>query len=519
MGQMIQISKDTSTQKALKLLNDSNKHLFITGNAGTGKSTLLEYWRAKTSQKIAVLAPTGVAALNVKGQTIHSFFGFRPDITVQKVHRFYRKKDKKGLFKKLDSIVIDEISMVRADLLDCIDAFLRMHGNDQNQPFGGIRMVFIGDLHQLPPVVTNREKDIFSTYYKTPYFFSANVFEELDLEFVELTKIHRQSDETFINILSAIRNNTLEENHLDTLNARFDPQFETPSNQFFITLTTTNKTAQKINEYHLSKLFNERFIYPGKADGKFDEKALPTHPTLELKVGAQIMMVANDKEGRWVNGSLGKITGIKTASKEDESDKIIVDLENGVEVSVEPHTWEMYRMDYNPATDKLQTQVVGTYTQYPLSLAWAITIHKSQGKTFENVIIDFGWGTFAHGQAYVALSRCTSLPGVVLTKPFAKEFIITDPHIHTFLTTFKYLTNSEMNQESKHDAIFAIIHKAIADETILSFIDQDKTHRTIKPLELDTQTLSLTGHCYVADEILEFSLDSIRQLRELAGIN
>lgn len=509
---------DEITTQALSDLEKSTKHIFLTGNAGTGKSTLLEYWRENTKQTIAVLAPTGVAALNVKGQTIHSFFGFRPDVTVEKIHRFYRKKDKKGLFKKLDTIVIDEVSMVRADLLDCIDQLLRMHGKNQNEPFGGIRMVFIGDLHQLPPVVTANEKNIFTEYYKTPYFFSANVFEDLDLHFIELQKIYRQNDEEFISILAAMRENTVSDSQLDSLNARYDPQFETPSNRFFITLTTTNKTAQKINEYHLNKLFNERFTFTGKADGKFETKYLPTSETLELKVGAQIMMVANDKRGRWVNGSLGKISGV-VHSKNQESDTIIVELESGVEVSVEPHTWEMFKLDYNPANDKLQTQTVGSYTQYPLTLAWAITIHKSQGKTFDNVIIDFGWGTFAHGQAYVALSRCTSLQGIVLTKPFDQKFIIIDQHIHTFLTTFKYLTGSRQTEDSQFEAIFNIIKKAIEDENILAFIDSSNTKRTVKPIELDIENKLLVGHCYTANEILEFNISEISGLRELAGIS
>jgi len=276
---------DKTTSEALELLENSKDHIFLTGNAGTGKSTLLEYWRNKTKKSVAVLAPTGVAALNVKGQTIHSFFGFRPDITVEKIHRFYRKKGKQGLYKKIDSIIIDEISMVRADLLDCIDQFLRMHGKNENEAFGGIRMVFIGDLHQLPPVVTNKETDIFKNFYKTPYFFSSSVFEELDLKFIELKKIYRQNDEKFIEILSSMRENDVSELQLDQLNSRFDPQFETPSNKFFITLTTTNKTAQKINEYHLARLFNERYRYEGSSNGNFEAKYLPTAPTLELKTG------------------------------------------------------------------------------------------------------------------------------------------------------------------------------------------------------------------------------------------
>ena len=508
---------DSIAQQALSELENSRNHIFLTGNAGTGKSTLLEYWRSQTKKAVVVLAPTGVAALNVKGQTIHSFFGFRPDITVEKINRFYKKKGKQGLFKKIDTIIIDEISMVRADLLDCIDQFLRMHAKDQNEPFGGIRMVFIGDLHQLPPVVTNSEKDIFQNYYKTPYFFSANVFSELEIQFIELTKIHRQNDAEFIEILGAMRQNQVSEKQLEKLNTRFDPQFETPSNRFFITLTTTNKTAQKINEYHLAKLFNERYSYSGKAEGSFEPKYLPTTPTLEIKVGAQIMMVANDKKGRWVNGSLGKITKV-LAGKKGESDTVIVELEDGTEVPVEPYTWEMFKMEYNPATDRLQTQVVGSYTQYPLALAWAITIHKSQGKTFNNVIIDFGWGTFAHGQAYVALSRCTNLEGIVLTKPFANNFIIIDPHIHTFLTTFKYSAQVDQDSDSQKEAIFILLQKAIENKNIVSFTNQN-SKEIVTPYELDINKQLLIGLCHTKNEILEFSTQTISELRELVGIS
>lgn len=508
--------------QALKILENSPNHIFITGNAGTGKSTLLEKWRAQTKQKIAVLAPTGVAALNVKGQTIHSFFGFRPDVTVQKIQRFYRNKGKKGLFKKLDTIVIDEISMVRADLLDCIDQFLRMHGKTDIEPFGGIRMVFIGDLHQLPPVVKDSEKKIFETVYKTPYFFSSRVFEELELEFIELTKIYRQSDTNFIELLSAIRANDISEKHLELLNSRFDPQFETPANSFFITLTTTNKTANKINEYHLAKLFNERFTFSGNTTGKFDSAALPTPETLELKIGAQIMMVANDKQGRWVNGTLGKIIGILPPnSKQNKSEEyaIQIELEDKSVVAVLPHTWELFDLKYNPASDKLQTDTSGTYTQYPLTLAWAITIHKSQGKTFDNVIIDFGWGTFAHGQAYVALSRATSLQGIVLTKSFEESFIITDPKINTFLQTFKYLSKSEIGESDAVLALSALITSAIEDQLLLRFQDENQTFRTIKPLEFLDQERKIVGHCYTENEVLEFSLSNISNLKQLSNIS
>lgn len=513
------IDFDENFQKVFEELENGNKHIFLTGNAGTGKSTLLEYWRDKTKKNIAVLAPTGVAALNVKGQTIHSFFGFRPDITIQKIRQFYRNKGKKGLFKKLDSIVIDEISMVRADLLDCIDAFLRMHGKNHNLAFGGIKMIFIGDLHQLPPVVMNNEKDIFSGYYKTPYFFSSIVFDNLEIEFIELKKIYRQTDEKFIEILASIRNNNINNEQLSLLNSRVDEQFETPSNKFFITLTTTNNKTQAINDYHLSKLSGQKFTYEGKGIGKFDVKALPTNSKLEFKVNSQIMMVANDKEGRWVNGSLGKIVKINS-DKKDGPDVVVVELENGYEVEVIPYTWEMFRVEYNPAKDQLQTESVGSYKQYPITLAWAITIHKSQGKTFDNVIIDFGWGTFAHGQAYVALSRCTNLNGIVLTKEFEKAHIITDEKVKIFLSRFEYLAGSEKNSNSQTDDIIAeIIEKAIEDKSLLKFVDQNNQQRTVSPDLVLKDSNEFTAYCFTLDKVETFKFADIKDLKVIKDIS
>lgn len=513
---MYSFTQDSTSKTALQLLNESSKHLFITGNAGTGKSTLLEYWRSQ-KQNIAVVAPTGVAALNVKGQTIHSFFGFRPDVTVDKVERFYRNKGKNGLYKKLEAIVIDEISMVRADLLDCIDAFLRLHGRDSYAPFGGVRIIFIGDLYQLPPIVTDQEKNHFSSYYKTPYFFSASVFSQLEIEYVELQKIYRQTDREFIEILNAIRNNTLTQEQLDRINARHDPQFETPSNRFFITLTTTNQKAQAINQHHLNNLFNERHTYSGIQSGVFDTKALPTMPNLELKVGAQVMMVANDKEGRFVNGSLGKITAIERDGK--TNDKIFVEFESGEEISVEPYTWEMFKVEYNPATDKLQTQVTGTFKQYPLTLAWAITIHKSQGKTFDNVIIDFGWGTFAHGQAYVALSRCTTLKGIVLTTQFEKEFIITDPTIKKFLSTFTYLKDDGVSQATHDEATVLLLEQAIESRSLVRFTHSQTGVRIIQPQQVIETELSFEGICQSSGKNERFQLNTISQLKILSDIS
>ncbi|MCA9369192.1 MAG: AAA family ATPase [Pseudomonadales bacterium] len=509
---------DAALLPVLERLESAKNHIFLTGYAGTGKSTLLDFFRQKTKKKVAFLAPTGVAALTIHGQTIHSFFGFRPDVTVDKVKRFYRKKDKKGLFKKLDVVVIDEISMVRADLLDCIDEMLRLHGRDVNEPFGGVRMVFIGDLHQLPPVVKKEEEGIFKTVYKSPYFFSAHVFDQLRFEFIELEKIYRQSDESFIEILQAIRNNQLEERHVERLNARFDPQFETPSNKFFIHLTTTNRKAQMINDYHLNRLFSERFTYESESSGTLSGRVSPAPQKLEVKVGAQVMMVANDRDGRWVNGSLGKVDGVKAVGA-GEDDVLLVELDTGEEVEVTPYTWEMFKIEYNPASDRLQTEVTGTYRQYPLTLAWAITIHKSQGKTFDHVIIDFDRGTFAHGQAYVALSRARSLEGIVLTTPFQAEFVLSDTTIHSFLSKFKYISEAEVDDTETLEAIGQLVSQAQSEGLLVTFLDKDAFRHVVEPLKYSVETGKLSVSSYTSGTQEVFDVLTLSEFRVLTDIS
>lgn len=513
-------SIDPALLQVADTLEHAQKHIFLTGNAGTGKSTLLTSFRQKTKKSIAFLAPTGVAALNIQGQTIHSFFGFRPDVTVDKVRRFYRNKGKNGLFKKLDVLVIDEISMVRADLLDCIDVMLRLHGKDSHAPFGGIRMVFIGDLHQLPPVVKKEEEHIFSSVYKSPYFFSAHVFTDLEFQYIELEKMYRQTDEDFINILQAVRTNTLTESDVERLNARYDPQFETPSNHYFIHLTTTNKKAQMINEYHLNKLFNERFIYEATSTGTLSGRVAPAAEKLEVKVGAQIMMVANDRDGRWVNGSLGKIVGVKGGDRsKDEDDVLLVELDTGVQVEVEPYTWEMFKVEYNPALDSLQTEVTGSFRQYPLTLAWAITIHKSQGKTFEKVIIDFGRGTFAHGQAYVALSRARSLEGIVLTTPFEAHFVMSDSVVQTFLSTFKYVSAVEVDSSEALHAVASLVQQAQEESALLTFLDKENFRHVVEPVSYSIETGELVVSSFSSEATKIFNVLELSELRVLRDIS
>ncbi len=422
---------------AFEALENTGQHMYITGKAGTGKSTLLQYFREKTSKNVAVLAPTGVAAINIKGQTIHSFFGFKPDVTPESVGDIPVRKRKRKMYRELGAVIIDEVSMVRADLMDCVDIFLRLYGPDFDRPFGGIQMIFFGDLFQLPPVVGRGEEDIFKTHYPTPYFFSAKVFESLDFKIMRLNKIYRQKDEHFIRLLNAVRDDSVEHHHWEALNRRFKPDHQFSPEDFYIVLTTTNALAEKVNNQRLQGLSGFPKIYQGAVSGEFERKSLPTPEVLELKSGAQVMMLNNDPEKRWVNGSLGKILRIVVDTEGD--DVVMVELENGTQVDVKKHTWEIYQYYFDEVNNSLGSKVMGYFTQYPLKLAWAVTIHKSQGQTFERVIIDVGWGTFSHGQMYVALSRCTTLEGIVLKQPLTQRHILMDDRVLQFMRKFVFL--------------------------------------------------------------------------------
>ena len=386
---------------------------------------------------MAVLAPTGVAAINIKGQTIHSFFGFKPDVTPETVGDIPLRKRRQKMYQELDAVIIDEVSMVRADLMDCIDIFLRLYGPHHDRPFGGVQMIFFGDLFQLPPVVGRGEEDIFKTHYPTPYFFSSKVFELLDFKIMHLNKIYRQKDEHFIRLLNAVRDDSVEHHHWEALNRRFKPDHQFLSEDFYIVLTTTNALADKVNNQRLQNLAGVPKIYQGAVSGEFERKSLPTPEILELKSGAQVMMLNNDPDKRWVNGSLGKITAIIADTEGD--DVIMVELENGTQVDVKKHNWEIYQYYFDEVNNSLGSKVIGYFTQYPLKLAWAVTIHKSQGQTFDRVVIDVGWGTFSHGQMYVALSRCTTLEGIVLKQRLNQRHILMDERVLRFMKKFVFL--------------------------------------------------------------------------------
>lgn len=415
----------------LNQLEQSNEHFFITGKAGTGKSTLLQLFRSTTGKKVVVLAPTGIAALNVKGQTIHSFFGFPPrmldssEIVRRKNYRF---------FQQLDAIIIDEISMVRADLLDTIDLFLRVQRASQ-EPFGGVQMIFFGDLFQLPPVISSEfEKKYFREHYSSPYFFSARVFgRDYVLNCIELHQVFRQDEKHFIRLLDNIRQRSFDYEDLQELNERVElPPADLP---YLINLCARNATADQINKEALEKLEDRPHIFTARIEGDFAPSFYPTESQLLLKRGSQVMFVKNDLQKQFVNGTIGILKHI-------DEDELMVDIldEHGMEktIKVSRLSWEniRYRPDFADIT-KIQTEVTGSFTQFPIRLAWAITIHKSQGKTFDRVCIDMGTGAFEAGQTYVALSRCKKLSGIYLKKAIAPKDIIVDPLIVEYYENIK----------------------------------------------------------------------------------
>jgi ATP-dependent DNA helicase PIF1 len=433
MKQPLELNADF--QYALDVLEKTNKNLFITGRAGTGKSTLLHVFRNTTRKKCVVLAPTGVAALNAGGQTIHSFFGFPA--------KFFPTSDIKKrrdtrLYRNMEVLIIDEISMVRADLIDHIDYFLRVNRDNPN-PFGGVQVIFFGDLFQLPPVVASpEEQNFFQTYYESPYFFSANIFKQpplsignlpsFELEGLELQKIYRQENRHFIRLLDAVRLNQIDYDDLDDLNSRCIPSFN--EKNYFITLSPRNAVVDDINNRELRNLSIEEFTFIAEITGQFDVKQFPTEAALKLKLGAQVMFIKNDiAKKEYVNGTIGKVVKLSNENIAVQIEERDGTLKN---IDVEKQTWEILRYKLGDDTSKIDTEIIGSFKQYPLKLAWAITIHKSQGKTFDKVIIDLTGGAFEHGQTYVALSRCRTLDGIVLKQPVRPQDIRVDERIVEF---------------------------------------------------------------------------------------
>ena len=428
-------------QDALQLITHTRQSVFLTGKAGTGKSTFLKYICNHTKKKYVVLAPTGIAAINAGGVTLHSFFKlpFRPmlpddpDLSLShgRIFEFFKyPKEKRKIIAEVDLIIIDEISMVRADIIDCVDRILRVYSGNMRLPFGGKQLLFVGDVFQLEPVVPSDQKEILSLFYASPFFFSARVFKDINLVPIELQKVYRQTDSVFINILDRIRNNAARKQELDTLNGRYFPSFEPQNEDMYITLATRRDQVDFINEKKLAELPGEEYVSVGKIEGDFPESSLPTQLNLSIKEQAQVIFIDNDYERRWVNGTIGMVSGI------DENGNVYVLLESGVEHLVEPTSWRNYKYKYNEKEKRIEEEIVGTFEQLPIRLAWAITVHKSQCLTFSRVVVDLTGGVFAGGQTYVALSRCTSLEGLVLKSKISSRDIFIRKEIVEFSQIF-----------------------------------------------------------------------------------
>ena len=448
-------------QKALQIIQFTRRSLFLTGKAGTGKSTFMRHIAATIKKKHIILAPTGIAAINAGGSTLHSFFKlpFHPLLPTDKRYstRNIRNTlkyngEKTKLLREVELIIIDEISMVRADIIDFIDKVLRIYNRNMREPFGGKQLLLVGDIYQLEPVIKEDERQLLRPFYPSCFFFDAHVFREMQLIAVELKKVYRQRDTQFISLLDHIRTSQVSDTDLRLLNARVNAEIGTEEGRLSITLSGRRDTVDYINEKQLNTLPDQPTIFYGHIEGEFPESSLPTPIELEVKTGAQVLFIKNDKERRWVNGTLGTIIGFG-----DEEDGIIyVRTEDGRDFDVEREIWSNVRYTFNEKEQKIEEEEIGSYQQFPLRLAWAITVHKSQGLTFNNVKIDFTGGVFAGGQTYVALSRCTSLQGISLQEPIRRENIFVRTEVTNFARNYNNLNiiNSAL-QESKADKQYA----------------------------------------------------------------
>ena len=461
-------------QLAWQFVENTGTHLFLTGKAGTGKTTFLRRLKEQSPKRMVILAPTGIAAINAGGVTIHSFFQlsfapFVPETTFNSSQTHYRfSKEKRNIIRSMDLLVIDEISMVRADLLDAIDSALRRY-RDREKPFGGVQLLMIGDLQQLAPVVKENEWEMLKNYYETPYFFASRALRETVYMTIELKTVYRQSDTFFLSLLNKIRENQADDEVLNELNRRYQPGFRPRKEEGYIRLTTHNYQAQKVNDNELASLPGQTYSFRAEIDGTFPEYLYPADEVLTIKAGAQIMFLKNDpsSEKRYYNGMIGEVAAVNDAGM------IVQGKDNGDEFQLLPEEWGNYKYVLNEETKEITEEIEGTFRQYPIRLAWAITIHKSQGLTFERAIID-ARNSFAHGQTYVALSRCKTLEGMVLESPLRREAIISDSTVDNFT---KEVEKNKPGNRQLHDMQKAYFFDLLSD--LFNFYSLDQAYKRL----------------------------------------
>ena len=461
-------------QLAWQFIENTGTHLFLTGKAGTGKTTFLRRLKKQSPKRMVILAPTGIAAINAGGVTIHSFFQlsfapFVPETTFNSSQTHYRfSKEKRNIIRSMDLLVIDEISMVRADLLDAIDSALRRY-RDREKPFGGVQLLMIGDLQQLAPVVKENEWEMLKNYYETPYFFASRALRETVYMTIELKTVYRQSDTFFLSLLNKIRENQADDEVLNELNRRYQPGFRPRKEEGYIRLTTHNYQAQKVNDNELASLPGQTYSFRAEIDGTFPEYLYPADEVLTIKAGAQIMFLKNDpsSEKRYYNGMIGEVAAVNDAGM------IVRGKDNGDEFQLLPEEWGNYKYVLNEETKEITEEIEGTFRQYPIRLAWAITIHKSQGLTFERAIID-ARNSFAHGQTYVALSRCKTLEGMVLESPLRREAIISDSTVDDFT---KEVERNKPGNRQLHDMQKAYFFDLLSD--LFNFYSLDQAYKRL----------------------------------------